>query len=539
MSNTLIQIKRSLTTAVPPNGSLAAGEQAYSYSSNTLFIGAPDGIGIVAVGGKYYLDTITAAFEHANAAFLAANTGLGLGSAFAAANAAFAAANGAFASANAGQSTANAAFARANAAIASANAGQATANASYNFANSAHAIANLAFTHANAAFAAANAGLASANAALSTGNAAFAQANTARDSANTKLAIAGGTITGNLAVVGSLTVSGNTYVIDGQNLRISDPLIYLAGNNYTSDIVDIGFIGNYVNATGQNVHTGLYREHENKEYYLFQGYDAEPINNHIGAFSNNMTLAVLNADIKTSNLILGGANAILTIGATFNHANAAHASANAALATGNAAFASANAGQSTANAAFARANAAIASANAGMAIANASYAFANSAHAVANLAFTHANNAYSTANTARTEAAASFVTANQAFARANSASAQAANADFLTTGTVDTNRISGSYTGITGVGTITTGIWNGSNITVPFGGTGQTSFTTNGILFGNGSGALNVTSAGTEGQVLQASAAGVPEFGHLDGGSFQYKRTSLWIRIRLSIHTLI
>jgi hypothetical protein len=69
-----------------------------------------------------------------------------------------------------------------------------------------------------------------------------------------------------------------------------------------------------------------------------------------------MTLAVLNADIKTSNLRLGGANAILTIGASFNHANAAHASANAGMAIGNAAFASANAGQATANAAFNRAN---------------------------------------------------------------------------------------------------------------------------------------------------------------------------------------
>ena len=251
MSNTLIQIKRSLVTTTPPNGSLAVGEQAYSYSSNTLFIGAPGSVGVIAVGGKYYLDTITSAFAAANAAFLAANSG-------ATVSAAFATANAAFASANAGQATANASFAAANGAFASANSGQATANA----------------------------GIASANAALATSNAAFEQANTARDLANTKLAIAGGTITGNLAIVGGLTVSGNTYVIDGETLKVSDPLIYLAGNNYVSDIVDIGFIGNYVNATGQNVHTGLYREHENKEYYLFQGYDAEPINNHIGALIN-------------------------------------------------------------------------------------------------------------------------------------------------------------------------------------------------------------------------------------------------------------
>lgn len=464
MSNTVIQIKRSTTTAIPPNGSLAAGEQAYSYSSNTLFIGTPDGTGVIAVGGKYYLDTITAAFAAANAAFSAANTGTGLGSAFATANAAFA----------------------------SANAGQSTANASYAFANSAHSVANLAFNHANAAFASANAGQASANAGQSTANAAFATANAAFNAANTKLSTSGGTITGNLAITGSLTVSGNSYVIDAENLRVSDPLIYLAGNNYVSDIVDIGFIANYVNATGQNVHTGLYREHVNKEYYLFQGYDAEPLNNHIGALSNNMTLAVLNADIKTSNLILGGANAILTIGASFNHANAAHASANAGMAIGNAAFATANA----------------------------SYNFANSAHAIANLAFTHANNAYNKANTSGTDSISAFLTANLAYAKANSASAQAANADFLTSGTVGSARLSGSYTGITGVGTITAGTWNGNTIGVPYGGTGKVSFTTNGVLYGNNSGDLKVTSAGTEGQVLQATSTGVPQFGMLDGGTF-------------------
>ena len=37
MANTVIQVKRSQTTAAPP--SLANGEIAYSYSSNKLFIG--------------------------------------------------------------------------------------------------------------------------------------------------------------------------------------------------------------------------------------------------------------------------------------------------------------------------------------------------------------------------------------------------------------------------------------------------------------------------------------------------------------------
>ena len=41
-----------------------------------------------------------------------------------------------------------------------------------------------------------------------------------------------------------------------------------------------------------------------------------------------------------------------------------------------------------------------------------------------------------------------------------------------------------------------------------------------GVLFGNTSGALRVASATLEGQVLQASAVGTPEFAMLDGGAF-------------------
>jgi hypothetical protein len=54
----------------------------------------------------------------------------------------------------------------------------------------------------------------------------------------------------------------------------------------------------------------------------------------------------------------------------------------------------------------------------------------------------------------------------------------------ITSGTIDSARISGSYTGITGVGTITAGTWNGSTIGVPYGGTGATTLT--GYVKGNG-----------------------------------------------------
>ncbi len=220
---------------------------------------------------------------------------------------------GAFTQANTARTHANAAFLAANNAVTDFSPAFNQANTARTHANNAYDTANIAYAHANAAFLSSN------------------SVNTYSDATYVKLSASSQTITGDLDIVGQLTLSGNTVFIDATRLQIDDPLIYLAGNNYTSDIVDIGFIANYVNATGSNVHTGLYREHENKEYYLFQGYDKEPINNHLGALSNNMTLAVLNADIKTSNLILGGANAIITIGSAFDVANSANSTATNAL----------------------------------------------------------------------------------------------------------------------------------------------------------------------------------------------------------------
>lgn len=53
----------------------------------------------------------------------------------------------------------------------------------------------------------------------------------------------------------------------------------------------------------------------------------------------------------------------------------------------------------------------------------------------------------------------------------------AINGNQITSGTVGSSYISGNYSGITGVGTIGTGVWHGSEITVPYGGTGAASFT--------------------------------------------------------------
>ena len=67
----------------------------------------------------------------------------------------------------------------------------------------------------------------------------------------------------------------------------------------------------------------------------------------------------------------------------------------------------------------------------------------------------------------------------------------AINGNQITSGTVGSAYISGSYTGITAVGTLTAGVWNGSTVTVPYGGTGATTLT--GYVKGNGTSAFTAS----------------------------------------------
>lgn len=77
-------------------------------------------------------------------------------------------------------------------------------------------------------------------------------------------------------------------------------------------------------------------------------------------------------------------------------------------------------------------------------------------------------------------------------------------------------------TSITTLGTITAGTWHGTTIGVPYGGTGITTATARGIIFGNGTSAFGVTSAATaDGSFLKEDASGNPYWSNvIDGGTY-------------------
>ena len=86
----------------------------------------------------------------------------------------------------------------------------------------------------------------------------------------------------------------------------------------------------------------------------------------------------------------------------------------------------------------------------------------------------------------------------------------------ITSGTVDSARISGSYTGITGVGTLTAGTWNATTISAAYGGTGLTSYTTGDLLYASGSTTLAALADVATGNALISGGVGAnPSYGKI------------------------
>ena len=412
-----------------------------------------------------------------------------------------------------------------NAAFSVANTPSYTANSAATYANSAFLQANSTASYANSAFLSANTPSQTANSAASYANSAFTRANNSIN-ANT-----GGTITGSLVVTGNLTIQGNTTFVDTEVLSVEDSLIKLANNQTASDVLDIGFYGQY-DSSGQK-YAGLARPAATDTFFLFKGLTQDPTANALASGSvTAANAATLIANVAAYSVTIGGQDIQLFSGNAYAAANTADNKATSAGVYANGAFVAANTADNKATSAGVYANGAFVAANTAAVNALSAGVYANGAFAVANTAAvnalsagTYANGAFAAANTADNKATSAGVYANGAFAQANTdftnistTAADHGSASAVAAFRVEANgRISSANTTAIAIGAsaITSG-----TLGVTRGGTGAGTFTNNGVLLGQGTSAFTTASSSTEGHVLTINASGVPTFAHLQGGTF-------------------
>jgi hypothetical protein len=317
MANTNILIKRAGVGGAGRPSSLLAGELAYSYASNTIFIGSPTGNGVVNVGGQYYTSQVDNATPNATGLTLVRRDATGnasfnfvtaniIGEIIGNANSATQLQTARNFSIDGGDITASA--------ISFNGTGDVVLNASLDAVPSLGAGSYGSQTEIPIIQVAANgrvmnvttqaisttlstsadSGTGSVNLLNDTLNFVGAQGITTSDAGNTVTfnvddtvvranAFTGGEQTINtnlvigsnnsLTVTGNLFVFGNTTTLNIDQFEIQDPLLLLGVGNYFSDTFDIGFASHYND--GSNAHTGLIRDAGTKEYHFFQGYTGE------------------------------------------------------------------------------------------------------------------------------------------------------------------------------------------------------------------------------------------------------------------------
>ena len=524
MSNTIIQIKRSDANSQPAN--LSAGEFAYSYLSNTLFLGTTNGTGVINVGGLLYTQTIDAATaaNTANTLVKRRSDGAFFGQLFGNANTATALQTGRYIGINQGDVNANSVYfdgtGNANVALvlstmANVTAGQygsttaipvITVAANGRVSNVSTVVIDTQFTVAGNTGSGSQAG--GGTLTIQGGNTGIVTTVTGSGGSETvtistdntvvrsnTTAVGAQIIATDLQIAGNLIVSGTATYVNTSIVQTNDSLIQLASNNTVGDVIDIGFVGLYNN--GANVMTGLIRDAGDKNYYLFKdvlasSLSANNISNNLFTVANTATLyANLNANTATIGILTANTANIGSIILTSALPIGSGGTNNTTFTTGSLTFF-----DGTKLASFANTGTAGTYANASHVpvITTDAYgrvsAVTNTAISIDTSQITSGTLGFSRGGTGST----TYTTGTLLVAGA-SGLLSLANTTYTQSGTLATNNTITSIT-VDAYGRFTNSTVSAiSGLTVPQGGTGLATITQNGITYGNGVGALGVTSA--------------------------------------------
>jgi hypothetical protein len=150
----------------------------------------------------------------------------------------------------------------------------------------------------------------------------------------------------------------------------------LGVGNYSSDVLDIGFVGHYNDSA--NAHTGLIRDPNLKEYIFFQGYTPEISGNNLINISDpSLKYANVYASYFKGNVIANGVNLGTYVQTAYNQANTATNNAASASSYANTGINNAASASSYANTGINNAASASLYANSGITLAQAAYGRAN------------------------------------------------------------------------------------------------------------------------------------------------------------------
>ena len=304
ISNTSILIKRSTATGTP--STLKAGELAYSYLSNTIFIGNSTGTGVVNVGGQYYttqIDNATSANTPGTIVKRDASGNISVGYITAAgitvgsliANSANSLSQTTYFGAYGDATAANVSFnGTANVEL---NVILATVNSNIGTYGNTTTIPSITVDSKGRITAISNNTIATSfTVSGNTGSGSQSGGGTLTiegngTGINTTVTGSGGsetvligtdntvlrsntssiglqTIGTDVQISGNLIVTGTATYVNTSISQTNDSLIELAANNSVGDVIDIGFYGLYNNGSTNNI-TGLVRDAGSKNYYLF------------------------------------------------------------------------------------------------------------------------------------------------------------------------------------------------------------------------------------------------------------------------------
>ncbi len=123
---------------------------------------------------------------------------------------------------------------------------------------------------------------------------------------------------GNLQVSGNLVVLGEALTVNVATLAVEDSLIQLSTNNTSTDLLDIGFYGNYQAGGGAHEHAGLFRDASDDGIFkIFYGLQDAPTTT-VNIAGTGYTQGTIQAYLKSGALISNATHVAITANSTVN-----------------------------------------------------------------------------------------------------------------------------------------------------------------------------------------------------------------------------